>query len=272
MVPEERHYKGLAVAGSCVALGIVIVALALFALPRGGSDAAPLPPTPPATTVVAASSAAPANSNDAGNTKTARRKASAHAAAAGGSDTALDRARRAWEQAFVRNEIAHVPAGWVAGYYDLYARAQKTFGVNWLLLASVHRQETAFSTASSTYHGLNFADCCAGPMQFNVTNGPTSTWERYRDAYRARRPAEGLPPPHEAPPIGLRRLRRDDGRRAACCELRRRGAARRLGLAGRLRLLRPRRSRQSSTPTRLSRARSRGRRRASRSTRAQIRS
>ena len=142
MVPEERHHKGLAVAGACVALGIAIVALALFALPRGGSDAATLPPTPPPTTVVAASSAAPVHGQDAGNSKTARRKASAHAAAAGGTDAALERARSAWEEAFVRNEIAHVPAGWVAGYYDLYARAQETFGVNWLLLASVHRQET----------------------------------------------------------------------------------------------------------------------------------
>lgn len=183
MVPEERHHRALAVAGACVVLGIAIVALALFALPRGGSDAATLPPTPPATTVVAASSAAPANSN-AGNTKATRRKASAHAAAAGAADTALEQARGAWEQAFIRNEVAHVPAGWVAGYYDLYASAQTTFGVNWLLLASVHRQETAFSTASSTYHGLNFARCCAGPMQFNVTNGPVTTWERYRGAYR----------------------------------------------------------------------------------------
>ena len=35
----------------------------------------------------------------------------------------------------------------MAGFYPLYERAQRTFGVNWLLLASVHRQETAFSTA-----------------------------------------------------------------------------------------------------------------------------
>jgi hypothetical protein len=91
----------------------------------------------------------------------------------------------------VRNERAHVPAAWVAGFYPLYERAQKAFGVSWLLIASVHRQETAFSTAPGTYHGLNFANCCAGPMQFNMTNGPQTTWERYRDSYRrAVRPAE----------------------------------------------------------------------------------
>ena len=58
------------------------------------------------------------------------------------------------------------------GFYPIYAVAQSTFGVNWLLIASIHKQESAFSTAPSTYHGLNFADCCGGPMQFNVTNGP----------------------------------------------------------------------------------------------------
>ena len=44
-------------------------------------------------------------------------------------------------------------------------------------------QESAFSTAPSTYHGLNFAHCCGGPMQFNVTNGPVSTWDLVSDSY-----------------------------------------------------------------------------------------
>jgi hypothetical protein len=88
-----------------------------------------------------------------------------------------------------------VPAGWVAGFYRLYDVAGRTFGVNWLLIASVHRQETSFSTERDTYHGLNFAGCCGGPMQFNVTNGPLTTWARVSDAYRsARRPA-GYPHP-----------------------------------------------------------------------------
>lgn len=76
------------------------------------------------------------------------------------------------------------------GFVPVYAEAARTFGVNWLLLASVHAQETAFSTERSTYRGLNFAGCCAGPMQFNVTNGPVSTWSLYRTAYSyGRRPA-----------------------------------------------------------------------------------
>jgi hypothetical protein len=85
---------------------------------------------------------------------------------------------------FQRRDRAHVPASWVAGFYPVYETAAKTFGVNWLLLASVHKQETAFSTDPSTYFGLNFAHCCGGPMQFNVTNGPVTTWALVRDSYR----------------------------------------------------------------------------------------
>jgi hypothetical protein len=73
------------------------------------------------------------------------------------------------------------------GFYPIYAVAQRTFGVNWLLLASIHRQESAFSTAPGIYKGLNFANCCGGPMQFNVTNGGagiSSTWALVSDSFR----------------------------------------------------------------------------------------
>ncbi|HET6510335.1 MAG TPA: hypothetical protein VFG42_26310 [Baekduia sp.] len=92
---------------------------------------------------------------------------------------------------FTINDRTHVAADWVSGFYGIYAEAQKVYGVNWLLIASVHKQETAFSTHPTTYHGLNFANCCAGPMQFNVTNGPVSTWKRYKDSFaRGTRPAD----------------------------------------------------------------------------------
>jgi hypothetical protein len=86
-----------------------------------------------------------------------------------------------------------IPTRWMEGFYPIYATAQRTFGVNWLLIASIHKQESAFSTAPTTYHGLNFAGCCGGPMQFNVTNGGRSagsTWERVSNSYRyGKRPA-----------------------------------------------------------------------------------
>jgi hypothetical protein len=102
---------------------------------------------------------------------------------------ASGRSREA-ERVFRRNERARVPTHAVTAYVPLYRLAGRTFGVSWLLIASVHKQETAFSTSPGIYRGLNFADCCAGPMQFNVTNGPVSTWDRYKHSFRrARRPA-----------------------------------------------------------------------------------
>jgi hypothetical protein len=81
-----------------------------------------------------------------------------------------------------------VSTRWMEGFYPIYSVAQSTFGVNWLLIASIHEQESAFSTAPSTYHGLNYAGCCGGPMQFNVTNGggrgTGSTWDLVSDSYR----------------------------------------------------------------------------------------
>jgi hypothetical protein len=33
--------------------------------------------------------------------------------------------------------------------------------------------------------GINLAGCCAGPMQFNLTNGPPSTWDTWATSIRA---------------------------------------------------------------------------------------
>jgi hypothetical protein len=76
-----------------------------------------------------------------------------------------------------------ISRAWMEGFYPIYATAQRTFGVNWLLIASIHRQESAYSSAAGTYHGLNFAHCCGGPMQFNVRNGPVTTWSLVSDSY-----------------------------------------------------------------------------------------
>ena len=85
--------------------------------------------------------------------------------------------------------LAPPPAAVAPGYLPLYRTAAQEFGVSWLLLASIHSQETAFSTAKGTYHGRNFARCCAGPMQFNVRDGDPSMWQRFGHAFeRAPRP------------------------------------------------------------------------------------
>jgi hypothetical protein len=98
--------------------------------------------------------------------------------------------QRADERGLVDATQTRISRTWMEGFYPIYATAQSTFGVNWLLIASIHRQESAFSTAPGVYDGLNFAGCCGGPMQFNVTNGPVSTWDLVADSYEyGKRPA-----------------------------------------------------------------------------------
>jgi hypothetical protein len=101
--------------------------------------------------------------------------------------------QRAQAKSFVDATRTHISRAWMEGFYPIYATAQSTFGVNWLLIASIHKQESAFSTAPGIYLGLNFAHCCGGPMQFNVTNGGTgiaSTWDLVADSYiYGKRPA-----------------------------------------------------------------------------------
>ena len=85
---------------------------------------------------------------------------------------------------YSRTTTRHVPASTEARFLPLYRAAARSFGVSWQLIASIHRQETAFSTVPGTYYGLNAFGCCAGPMQFNVTNRPVTTWSRYRESFR----------------------------------------------------------------------------------------
>ena len=171
------EHRPLAIAGGCLAAGLAVL---LLAVAQWGHHRAPAPGPAAPLIVLAAPTPAPA--------------------AGGLPGDPIAEMRAAWRRQLLANDHAHVPAHWVAGFYALYSRAQRAFAVNWLLLASVHREETAFSTAHTTYHGLNFAHCCAGPMQFNVTNGPTTTWERFRNAFRnAPRPAS-YPHPTAAHP------------------------------------------------------------------------
>jgi hypothetical protein len=85
----------------------------------------------------------------------------------------------------------------------LYNEASRAFDVNPYLLAAIHSEETAFSTHPQTFQ-INFAGCCIGPFQFNVTDGPPSSWDLVRHAYRqGRRPARYPHPdtPHPSPTV-----------------------------------------------------------------------
>jgi hypothetical protein len=191
--PSERGLWLTALAVAALGLAALIGALLIS---TGGSTPARHAATPPAVLTVATTPAPSATQSagvlaGAGAGKAKHRSGSARAnkaavivAQPSSVQQALD-ARR-----FVDETETHISTRWMEGFYPIYAVAQRTFGVNWLLLASIHRQESAFSTDPTTYHGLNFAGCCGGPMQFNVTNGPVSTWQLVSDSFRyGRRPA-----------------------------------------------------------------------------------
>jgi hypothetical protein len=193
-VPKPPREGGAwLLAGALALLGAAVLVVALLLGGRSGSAARAA--APPAVPLVAATpTPSPAASASvlarAGVSPTKRDRRSTHAAGGAivtrpsSSQQQLDASR------FVDATQTHISTRWMEGFYAIYATAQRTFGVNWLLLASIHRQESAFSTAPDTYHGLNFAGCCGGPMQFNVTNGPLPTWRLVSDSFRyGRRPS-----------------------------------------------------------------------------------
>ncbi|HEX3511272.1 MAG TPA: hypothetical protein VHT27_09255 [Solirubrobacteraceae bacterium] len=175
--PSERW--AWALAGTVCATGAVFLILVLTGLV--GRSHALAPPAVPvvATTPAATSAALPAAQRAASGTLVGRPSAAE---------------QRVQRERLTGGPEVHISRRWMEGFYPIYETAQRTFGVDWLLLASIHMQESAFSTAPGTYHGLNFARCCGGPMQFNVTNGNRrgsgSTWDLVSDSYiYGRRPA-----------------------------------------------------------------------------------
>src|SRR4051795_8584279 len=69
-----------------------------------------------------------------------------------------------------------------ANYLTLYRQAGGVAGVPWSVLAAIGSIESDHgrSRAPGVHTGVNGHGCCAGPMQFNLRDGPPSTWQRYR--------------------------------------------------------------------------------------------
>jgi hypothetical protein len=185
--PSERGAWLLACAIAAIGVAVLVAALSgVF-----GHTSAPVAPPPvlvAAATPTPASVATPAGAASADGVAAA----GTHARAAIVARPSLAQ-QRIDARDFVDATQTHISRHWMEGFYPIYATAQSTFGINWLLLASIHRQESAFSTAPGVYEGLNFAGCCGGPMQFNVKNGGAgtpSTWDLVSDSYiYGRRPA-----------------------------------------------------------------------------------
>ena len=79
---------------------------------------------------------------------------------------------------------AEIPANYLA----LYRSAARTCpGLEWGVLAGIGKVETNHgrSRAPGVVSGVNAFGCCSGPMQFNIRNGPPSTWDHYGDGVLA---------------------------------------------------------------------------------------
>jgi hypothetical protein len=171
--PSER--RAWILAGAIGAIGLVVLVAVLSGMIGQTKSIAPPPVLVAAVTPTPGSAVAPASTGAKIVARPSAAQQSAEASRLAGATQ------------------VHIQRRWLEGFYPIYATAERTFAVNWLLIASIHMQESAFSTAPSTYHGLNFAGCCGGPMQFNVTNGGAgvpSTWDLVSDSYlHGHRPA-----------------------------------------------------------------------------------
>jgi hypothetical protein len=81
-------------------------------------------------------------------------------------------------------------------YLALYAKAAAACPrLTWQLLAGIGKVESDHgrSSAPGVRSGVNRAGCCAGPMQFNLRDGPPSTWDSFGRGGNPYDPADAIP-------------------------------------------------------------------------------
>ena len=80
--------------------------------------------------------------------------------------------------------LADIPPDYLARYVTAAGTCP---ALTWQVLAAIGKVESDHgrSSAPGVRQGINRAGCCAGPMQFNLTNGPPSTWDSWGTGVRA---------------------------------------------------------------------------------------
>jgi hypothetical protein len=90
--------------------------------------------------------------------------------------------------------LADVPPRYLALYVTA---AEACPALTWQVLAAIGKVESDHgrSSAPGVLAGVNRFGCCAGPMQFNLRNGPPSTWDTWGDGVLAHvyDPAHAIP-------------------------------------------------------------------------------
>jgi hypothetical protein len=90
--------------------------------------------------------------------------------------------------------LADIPPAYLARYVTAAGTCP---ALTWQVLAGIGKIESDHgrSSAPGVRSGVNRAGCCAGPMQFNLTNGPPSTWDTWGSGV----PADVYDPAHAIP-------------------------------------------------------------------------
>jgi len=91
-----------------------------------------------------------------------------------------------------RPALADIPAN----YLPLYrASGEACPGLGWGVLAGIGKVESDHGRldAPGVRWGVNGFGCCSGPMQFNIRNGPPSTWDRYGRGGNVYDPRDAIP-------------------------------------------------------------------------------
>jgi hypothetical protein len=88
--------------------------------------------------------------------------------------------------------LRDIPRPYLARYL---AAAPTCPTLDWQTLAAIGKVESDHgrSSAPGVHAGLNRAGCCAGPMQFNLTNGPPSTWDAFGRGGNPYDPGDAIP-------------------------------------------------------------------------------
>jgi hypothetical protein len=97
--------------------------------------------------------------------------------------------RTAYASAYAK---ADIPRAYLATYQRA---AHSCPGLPWGVLAGIGKVESDHgrSRAPGVISGVNSFGCCAGPMQFNIRNGPPSTWDIYGRGGNVYDPRDAIP-------------------------------------------------------------------------------
>ena len=78
-------------------------------------------------------------------------------------------------RSFARRDIPHA-------YLEQYRAAGRRYGVDWRLLAALGKNESDHGRVQlpGVTSGLNFANCCSGPMQICQVASCGEVWQAYR--------------------------------------------------------------------------------------------